>query len=96
MARAIANAFAEASDRAIPIDNTKGSLDTEKEDNTIEATATASEKAIAINNIQGVINTLILHGYLAGLKPKIPCARQQSLQIERIAYNFHYVENSPP
>jgi hypothetical protein len=57
LAQAVANAFAEASDEAIAVDNTKGSLGTEKGDDTIEATATASEQAIAINNIQGVINT---------------------------------------
>jgi hypothetical protein len=57
LAQAVANAFAEASDQAIAIDNTGGSISTGKGGDTIEATAEASDKAIAIKNSQGVIRT---------------------------------------
>jgi hypothetical protein len=57
LAEAVAYASAKAVDKAIAIDNTRGSIDTGKGNDTIEATAKAVGKAIAIDNTRGFIST---------------------------------------
>lgn len=56
LALAVVNATAQATDKAIAIDNTKGLIDTGNGNDTIQATAQAIDKAIAINNVNGLIN----------------------------------------
>ncbi len=57
LALAVAEAIAVAQDKAIAIDNTRGSISTGKGDDTIKATANAADKAIAIENTNGTIQT---------------------------------------
>ncbi|MGM3305978.1 hypothetical protein ACSQ6I_08355 [Anabaena sp. WFMT] len=57
LAEAVANAFAEAKDKAIAIDNTRGYVNTGSGADNIFATAKASNKAIAIDNTNGEIRT---------------------------------------
>jgi hypothetical protein len=57
LAQAVAYASAQATDKAIAIDNSKGRIDTGTGDDTIDANAKATDKAIAINNSKGSIYT---------------------------------------
>ena len=56
LALAVANATAQATDKAIAIDNTNGLINLGNGNDTIQATAQAIDKAIAINNTNGLIN----------------------------------------
>jgi hypothetical protein len=55
LALAVADAIAEAEDKAIAINNNKGSINLGLGSDTLKATANATGTAIAINNVQGVI-----------------------------------------
>ncbi len=57
LAEAVAEAVATARDKAIAIDNTRGSIQTGKGRDTITAIAYATDKAIAIENTTGIIET---------------------------------------
>ncbi len=57
LALAVAQAIATVQDKAIAIDNTRGSIQTGKGSDTIKATANAADKAIAIENSNGTIKT---------------------------------------
>ena len=57
LALSIAEAIAVAQDKAIGIDNTRGTIHTGKGRDTITATANAADKAIAIENTNGIIKT---------------------------------------
>ncbi len=57
LAEAVAEAIATARNKAIAIDNTRGSIQTGKGRDTITAIAYATDKAIAIENTSGIIET---------------------------------------
>ena len=57
LAQAVAEAVARTQDKAIAIDNSRGSIKTGKGGDTINATANAADKAIAIENTGGTIQT---------------------------------------
>ncbi len=57
LALSVAEAIAVAQDKAIGIDNTRGTIHTGKGRDTITATANAADKAIAIENTNGIIKT---------------------------------------